>query len=411
MQLYEHMFVFVKAPDLELRAAIDAIGVSGASKRAVALDHEDLHRGSRHRPVVQVNGEGLLRGVRPGMTVALALDICPDLILLRPDPVGAAQMWERDLRRIEGIGARVESTAVGSACFDPSGLLPLYGGIRGVLGELFEALEGRCLAGVGPTRLAASVEMASSTGEVRVIRSEELLEVIDPLPLESLRGRLEGGPEIEEGLISALRWLGIGRLGEFRRLGEGPVTNRFGMAGAEAWRIASGKEEPIRPRRPEEEVRVTVEMPDDGFSIGLSPALGLISSKMAARLGGLGRTARSLRLEAGLEGGGSWRSERSPKLPTASPDLIRLLFEPSLELITGMPTELSMVATSLADYEPAQSALFETFRESRRRKLDEATRQVRAAVGDHGLLKVVEANPRSRLPERRVILAPLDPVE
>ena len=405
------MFVYVTIPDLELRVAMGMGRSPGSDEEAAALDPGGDRQGSRHRRTGKVNRAARLRGVRPGMPVGLALDLCPGLRLLRPDPVRAAHAWEERVRQIEGIGAEVESPGIGDACFDPSGLLPLYGDLRGLLERVFEAMDDECLVGVGPSRLAASIDLAASPEDVEVIPHENLRERLDPLPLESLRGRIGAKSKSEEELITSLRRVGVDRLGELRRLGRGPVADRFGTVGATAWEVATGREEPLRPRKPGEEVRVVVEIPDHGSSFGLSPALGLVCSRLAAKLEGLGRAARSLRLEADLADGGSWCCERSPKLPTASADLIRLLFGPALELIPGIPAKLGMVAITLAEAEPEGATLFDLAGESRRRKLDEAVRQVRAVVGDRGLLKVVEASPRSRLPERRVMLIPRDVLE
>lgn len=340
--------------------------------------------------------------------MGLAIDLCPDLRLLRPDPVGAARAWEEALRRIEEIGAEVETGGIGSAWFDPTGLVPLYGDLVAVLGKVFEALDGDCLLGAGPTRLAAGIDLAASVPEVRVIDAGDLTKSLDTLPLERLRGRLESEPESEEELISSLRRLGIERLGELRGLGKGPLTDRFGIIGSRAWGVASGIEEPLHPRKPEEEFGVEIEIPDDGSSIGLHPALAIACSRLSARLGQIGRTARSARLEAELRDGGSWHCERSPKVPTSNPDLIRIPFEPALDQIPGMPLRLSLFATATAGTSPARPTLFEGAGESRLRKLDEAVRQVKAVVGDSGLLKVVETDPRSRLPERRVMLVPCE---
>ena len=47
--------------------------------------------------------------------------------------------------------------------------------------------------------------------------------------------------------------------------------------------------------------------------------------------------------------------------------------------------------------------------EERRTRAGEAVRQVRAAQGDGAMLRVVEIEPWSRLPERRWALTPLEP--
>ena len=48
-------------------------------------------------------------GLRSGMRLGEALSRCPELILIPPDPERAERSWEEALRRLEGIGAEVES--------------------------------------------------------------------------------------------------------------------------------------------------------------------------------------------------------------------------------------------------------------------------------------------------------------
>jgi protein ImuB len=47
--------------------------------------------------------------------------------------------------------------------------------------------------------------------------------------------------------------------------------------------------------------------------------------------------------------------------------------------------------------------------EERARRVREASRQVRSALGDDALLRPVEIEPGSRLPERRWALVPFEP--
>src|SRR5258708_5026555 len=48
-------------------------------------------------------------GLRPGMRMGEALSRCPELTLVPPDLERAERSWEEALRRLEGIGAEVES--------------------------------------------------------------------------------------------------------------------------------------------------------------------------------------------------------------------------------------------------------------------------------------------------------------
>src|SRR4051795_7804185 len=48
-------------------------------------------------------------GLRPGMRMGEALSRCPELALVPPDLERAESSWDQALRRLEGIGAEVES--------------------------------------------------------------------------------------------------------------------------------------------------------------------------------------------------------------------------------------------------------------------------------------------------------------
>ncbi|MFZ0386728.1 MAG: hypothetical protein WAL22_13770, partial [Solirubrobacteraceae bacterium] len=94
-------------------------------------------------------------GIHPGMRMGEALSRCPQLTLVPPDPAGVADLWERLLVRLEGIGAAVEPERPGLACFDATGLLRLHGGIEGVLRAARGALRTSARFGVAPSRFAA----------------------------------------------------------------------------------------------------------------------------------------------------------------------------------------------------------------------------------------------------------------
>ena len=57
-------------------------------------------------------------GLRAGMRLGEALSRCPELALIPPDPERAEHSWEEALRRLEGIGAEVESGRAGESFFE-----------------------------------------------------------------------------------------------------------------------------------------------------------------------------------------------------------------------------------------------------------------------------------------------------
>src|SRR4051794_10149355 len=82
----------------------------------------------REQLVGEVSRAAEAFGIPPGMRLGEALARCPRLALVPPDPVGVADDWERVVVALEAIGAAVEASPPGLACFDAPGLRPLAGG-------------------------------------------------------------------------------------------------------------------------------------------------------------------------------------------------------------------------------------------------------------------------------------------
>ncbi|MBN9622699.1 MAG: hypothetical protein J0H06_07065, partial [Actinobacteria bacterium] len=140
-------------------------------------------------------------GVHAGMALGEALSRCPSLRLVTPDPAQAAELWEQILRRLEGIGAAVESTSEGEAFFVVDGLTGLHGGeVDGVLRAAGEAIATRALLGAAPGRFAAALaagrrrQLPRGVGDVDgVISDRVLFPFLRPHPVSTLRGRIDPG--------------------------------------------------------------------------------------------------------------------------------------------------------------------------------------------------------------------------
>ena len=92
---------------------------------------------------------------------------------------------------------------------------------------------------------------------------------------------------------------------------------------------------------------------------------------------------------------------------SASTDAERLLLAlaPGSAELPGPPLAGAARRSSSAR-RPASSARWPLARRGRRGQLAEAVRQVRSAAGRDAVLRVVEVDPGSRVPERRAILSP-----
>src|SRR5947208_10811287 len=111
MRTYVRMVVCVHFPRFELVVAAEdrsEIVKQALTGRALALAPMTCEQ-----RVGEVSGTAEARGVVAGMLLGEALARCPELILVPPDPVKAAETWEEVLRALESIGAAVEPARPG----------------------------------------------------------------------------------------------------------------------------------------------------------------------------------------------------------------------------------------------------------------------------------------------------------
>ena len=362
-------------------------------------------------------------GLRAGMRMGEALSRCPELALIPPDPESAESSWEVALRRLEGIGAEVESERAGEAFFETGGLARLWGGTEGVLARARTAM-GNARLGVGAGRFCAYVaamQGCSVSSRVRrqaqpgsgweeqpasrcaIVPDGADSEFLDPMPVSLLCGHL--GEAEADDLPNELERLGISTLGRLAGLPRDAVADRFGRLGLRALRLARGEDEPLRPRPVREALAVELELPEAVSGQQLERSLELLISRLLAHGERRGRTLRSLRLSARLAAGGGWR--RQVALRRASADRARLadILLPNLALLPSPAATLRLEAVSLGP-ETGEQLTLSSPEQERRRRITEAVRQTRSAAGADSVLRVLEVDPESRVPERREVLMP-----
>jgi protein ImuB len=329
-----------------------------------------------------------------------ALSRCPELALIPPDPERAERSWEEALRRLEGMGAQVESGRAGETFFEAGGLSRLWSGIEGVLKQVRQRLGGSVRLGAGPGRFCAYVAARQSSGMVPDGAAGDFLE---PLPVSLLFGRL--GDEEADDLPNELERLGISTLGRLAGLPRDAVADRFGRLGLRAQRLARGEDDPLRPRPIREAIAVELELPEAVSGQQLERALELLISRLLAHGARRGRTLRTLRLSARLAAGGGWW--RQIALRRASADRSRLAdaLLPHLALLPAPAATLRLEAAALGP-ETGDQLTLSGPDEERRRRISEAVRQTRSAAGADSLMRVLEVDPESRIPERREVLMP-----
>jgi protein ImuB len=347
------------------------------------------------------------------MALGEALARCPSLRLIPADPARVAELWDGLLGRLEGIGAAVESERPGEAFFAVDGLRGIHGGeVAGVLAAARDAAQLPVRIAAAPNRFAAFVaagrgsRLPRGAGGEAIVPRGALRRFLAPLPVTSLAARLGTSEREGAGLVTALKRLGLGTLGKLAALSADQVADRFGSLGLRALRLARGEDEPLRPREPPEELVEEIELPEGTAGTQLDHALELLVDRFLAVPARRGRTVLALRLSASLDSGGSWSTEQGFGHPTASARAIDSLLTPTLETLPAPAKALQLRALALGPEATDQLELSLGGREPRHGRLAAAVREVRAAAGAEALLKIIEVDPRSRVPERRVLLTP-----
>jgi protein ImuB len=406
----------------------------------------------REQLVGEVSAPAEAFGIHPGMRLGEALARCPRLALVPPDPVGAADAWERVLRRLEATGALVEPGHPGLACFEATGLRRLHGGsLEAVLTATREGLRRGAQPvpiGAGPAAPLASAHSGSAVrpapaGPAASTRTSAASAVASPragsarlgagpsrfcaIVAASTRARarrpgfIAGAADLAAEPVALLRHrpelaalpielerLGILTLGAVAQLPRAAMADRFGRLGLLAHDLACGHDTPLRPRRPGEVLEEVLELDESSSGAQLERALALLVDRMLARRERDGRTLRAVVLGATLVEGGTWRERVVFRESTADAARMRMVLGQRLGLLPAPAETLRLSVDRFGPPHPAGAALFDDGSARRRARLREAIRQARAAAGPEAALRILAVDPDSRVPERRAVLTPFE---
>jgi protein ImuB len=414
----------------------------------------------RDQLIGEVSAAAEAYGLRPGLRLGEALARCPTLRLVAPDPAGVADAWDAHVRALEDIGAAVEPGPPGIAWFGAGGLKTLHGGtLDGVLAAARRALRGAGAAhalrgggagqpatagraqrsaapgaasgrsgaggaggppsavpaaplvpvriGAGPSRFAAFAAASRARArrpEVTPQAAAALAAYMAPLPVSLLRSR----PEVAM-LPEALERFGITTLGGLAKLPRAALADRFGPPGPVARDLAQGKDTPLVPRSVAERLEERLELPESASGVQLQRGMELLIDRLLARRERRGRALRAVVLSAKLVEGGTWRARVTFREPLADPRRMRLVLGQKL---AELPSPTDVLRLRVEGFGPPagdQRTLLAEPAAIRRARLREAVRQARSVAGPDAALRIIPVDPDSRVPERRLTLAPWDP--
>jgi nucleotidyltransferase/DNA polymerase involved in DNA repair len=205
--------------------------------------------------------------------------------------------------------------------------------------------------------------------------------------------------------------LGLATLGDLKALRRSALAAQFGPEGALAWDLVQGIEEITlrpQPRRLVLEEHLTLEVPLTSRQ-ALAAAWQQNLSRLVRRGTFRDLVARQIVLVAATERGQRWSHTITCKEPTG--DLRRMwsAVAPVIESTTypGPLIELGVTLQGLCPASGQQLAL-PSARAALRARLEESLRQLKARYGYCPVGHVVEMEPWSRIPERRLALIDFD---
>ena len=368
-------------------------------REAIALAPEP----DRAQVVGEVSGAAQALGIHGGMRLGEALARCPGLRLIPPDPERAARAWEAVLAGLEGIGAAVEPARPGEAYFDAASLRRLYGGsVEGVLARARKAVPAPARWGVATSRFCAhaAARRARPGRSAKIVPAGAERVFLAPLPVSLLPAPL--GAE----LAPVLERLGIRTLGELARLPPSSLADRFGEQGLRARELALGNDTALRPRSPGERLAEEIELPEAVSGLQLQRAMELLIDRLLARPERGERALRKLRLGARFVERGTWRRDVPLRQASVSRERLRLTLMPKLDELPAPIEQLSLTVVAYGPPVADQLSFQQPDEQERRNRLTEALRHARATAGGEAVLRVLDVEPDSRVPERRAFLTP-----
>ncbi|GAA3543581.1 DNA polymerase Y family protein [Kribbella ginsengisoli] len=282
----------VWVPDWPVTAAASAAGCS--PEAAVAV----LAKGR----VLASSATARAEGVRRGLRARDAQSRCPELVVLKYDPVIDARAFDPVIGCLEALTPGIQVIRPGMCALKARGPSRFYGSESAAAEKLLDRLEtfdvpgGR--VGIADGAFAAEQAARGSSARTRVLVIPEggSAEFLAPLTVDTLE---------RPALTDLLRRLGLRSLGAFARLPATEVLTRFGPDGAFAHRLARGDDDrPVVARQVPLELtrKLDFEPPVDRVD-QVAFAVRTVADELIEKLTRLGLVCTTLRVEVGTESG------------------------------------------------------------------------------------------------------------
>jgi protein ImuB len=323
-----------------------------------------------HSRLSQISPRARAAGLRPGMTVAQARALIPDITITHSSPLAERAAMDALIDVAESISPTIEEGEPGCIWIDLTGAERSFRHMTAAQdpdGTIESAIAGEIIGRARRIGLEAAAGIAASKetaylaarcGGARVIPDEKEREFLDWMPIELIGlGANERGDDVE----TMLKRLGIRRLGDLARLNGDAVGSRFGSRGIELVRLARGEGSTTVIARPRAETFVEAVELEYGLE-NLEPldfVLRAMIGRLTERLALRGLVAGDLTLSLGLAD--HRRDERRVAVAAATNEVRALLILINLSLEGSPPpaaVETIRIEAEPRTPRPAQTDMF-----------------------------------------------------
>lgn len=338
-------------------------------------------------------------GLAPGMTLADARALVPELMVVDADPVADQAALEELADWCGRYAPWTATDGEDGIRLDITGVAHLFGGEAALLADLARRLSAAGLtsrAAIADTPGAAWAVARYATGGI--VAEGKVAAALAPLPLGALRLMPE--------TVQALSRVGIRAISDLAALPRAPLALRFGAEVVERLDQAYGRaREPISPRQAPAQFRVRLAFAEAiSRREDIEAAVHRLLRPLVADLEDAGKGLRRLDLVAYRVDGGCQRIGIGTAAPSRSiPHLFRLLAEHFDRIDPGFGIEvLALEAVAVDPMVPQQLGVG-----GNGVSLGDLIDRLQNRLGRDRVVSLLPAD--SHMPEHAVVVRPADP--
>ncbi|HOV22037.1 MAG TPA: DNA polymerase IV [Candidatus Ratteibacteria bacterium] len=202
-------------------------------------------------------------GIKSGMSVKQALNLCPDVIIVSGYPEKYAEVSKEIFSIIKIFTENMEIYSIDEVFLDISDIYHLYGGKKQLAFSIKKAIREKtslpCSAGIGPNKLIAKIASCLCKPDgIKVVEKEEVEKFICDLPVDKI-------PGIGEKTREKLEEFGIEKCKDIRKVGKEFLVEKFGIIGEIIYKksFGIGSQEIIKIHPPAKSIGHSYTLPFD----------------------------------------------------------------------------------------------------------------------------------------------------